>query len=754
MFIYNSSEKKLSNYVSDPELIGSISSNLINCIYRDNCGNIWIGTQTGISKLNYIQQHVSSYLYKKDNNHFLSSADVRSITVDSLNEIWVGTINGGLNLIHKNGEIEKFYFNPHNKKYTNNSINTIYPSSNGNLLLGTKKGLITFNTKSKKFDESFSKGLNENIFKFNIDIWGIFEENDSLLWLGAKKIGLIKLNKITQKYILQKDLINSLNTNSNFDVWTFHKAKNNLLYIGTSEGLKILHLNQNKVELLPVRLDSITNINVFSIFENNDKHLWLATSDNGLYDYNPQDGITRHFSTANGLSTNMICSVVPGENNDLWLSSVAGIMVLNPVSGKVVKSFDITDGLPENRFNFKSNFKTKKGKIYFGGLSGLFSFSPSELYAPQNNSSVIITSFKTNYEEKISQIKNDTFFSLPYHENNFSFDFAYLDFSNPAKNQFSYKLVGFKDKWENIGTRHSASFTNIDPGTYTLLIRASNRDTFWSPHILKINITISTPYWKTWWFYILVWSFSSVFIFYMLYLIFKRRDAKRKLAKSELSALRAQLNPHFIFNCMTSLQHFILSNENDLALPYLNKFGRLMRMILENSEKESISIEQEVEFINLYTFMESSRLDNKVDIQIIIDENVPSKSTMIPPMLLQPIIENAFVHGLLGKKEGGKLIISFTKDDGTIVCSIKDNGIGRAMAKINKDKRVHKDKSFGLNITKERLNLIGLSYAKHIGLKLIDLKNEFDIATGTEVIVTIPIFENKTNLNDQSTNSR
>jgi two-component system, LytTR family, sensor kinase len=225
-----------------------------------------------------------------------------------------------------------------------------------------------------------------------------------------------------------------------------------------------------------------------------------------------------------------------------------------------------------------------------------------------------------------------------------------------------------------------------------------------------------------------------------LYLFFKRNLEKRKRVQSELAALRNQLNPHFVFNSLTSLQHFIIENQRSLAIDYLTKFAVLMRMILENSKQETISIEEEKKFLELYLYMEASRFEYKFGIKINVDPALNEREVNIPPMLLQPVVENAIKHGLVAKKNDGKIEVSFLKrNNKSILCVVEDNGVGRKRAMESKAKSniVHQSRS--TEIINEKLQLIGTGRKNKNKLNYIDLYDVSGNAIGTRAELEIPI---------------
>ena len=221
----------------------------------------------------------------------------------------------------------------------------------------------------------------------------------------------------------------------------------------------------------------------------------------------------------------------------------------------------------------------------------------------------------------------------------------------------------------------------------------------------------------------------------------KQRESEfeRKLSDAALHSLRSQMNPHFIFNCLNSIKLYAVENNQDAATGYLGKFSRLMRLVLENSKSDRISLQQEIETLQLYMEMEAMRFKEKLHYDINIADNVDTDYIEIPPMLIQPYIENAVWHGLMPKEDGGTIAVSFNCNDNNLKITVTDNGVGRAKSAELKSKSATAHKSFGMSITHERIELINQMYKTNISVTVNDLYNEQGMAQGTEVIIDIPI---------------
>lgn len=257
-----------------------------------------------------------------------------------------------------------------------------------------------------------------------------------------------------------------------------------------------------------------------------------------------------------------------------------------------------------------------------------------------------------------------------------------------------------------------------------------------------------TPFWKKWWFYGVLFLFTIVLSTWVInkknmHFHASRNEKNRiqqQFAALEQQALQAQMNPHFIFNCLNSIQQYILTNDKEKANLYLTGFASLVRQTLENSEKRTITLMEEINYLNKYLQMEEMRFAHNFSYEIIIDKAINTNSTEIPALLLQPYIENCMRHGIRYKEKGtGKVNISFSILDNSLYCSIKDNGVGRKKADEFKSKQHIEHLSRGMKVTEKRIELLNKINKSCITTEIIDLKNGNDHAIGTEVIIKIPL---------------
>ncbi len=331
-----------------------------------------------------------------------------------------------------------------------------------------------------------------------------------------------------------------------------------------------------------------------------------------------------------------------------------------------------------------------------------------------------------------------------------------LSFLSPERNTYACMLSGVDKGWQQLGSENSITYANLSPGNYTFKIKNANLDGVWGKE-RHLNIRIIPAFWQTIWFKVLIIFLIAVF-FYWLYrtrlkqinlknqlqkehleALQKETEFKRKVSEIEMTALRSQMNPHFIFNCLNSIKLYTVQNDSVAASEYLTKFSRLIRLVLENSRKEKVDLQSELESLRLYIEMEAMRFKEKL--QYTITENIDTSYMEIPPLLIQPYVENAIWHGLMHREKGGNIDIVVAGGDTADLLKIviTDNGVGRAKAAELKSKSAVIRKSFGMKVTSERIALINQLFNTNTTVVITDLYQENGEAGGTQVILQIPV---------------
>lgn len=454
------------------------------------------------------------------------------------------------------------------------------------------------------------------------------------------------------------------------------------------------------------------------------------------------------FTSHDGLPNNITYLAIEDLKGDLWITSNWGLTRFSPQQEQFT-NYEVTDGLQSNEFNFNAGMRAANGELFFGGMNGFNSFFPEEISVNTSPPVIQITKFKLFNTLQNRKLRDGDTLALKFDDNVFSFEFAALDFNNPSKIKYRYMLEGYDNGWiERDAGQRFAEYAKVSPGNYVFKVTASNSDGYWNEKGLGLMVIIRPPWYGTWLF-----RFSMAFlVIFLIYLVvFLRMKAirrkheadlkfvalERQLFELEQKALQLQMNPHFLFNSLNSIQSFIVNNDMSNAIYYLSKFSQLMRRTLANSRESYVPLRDELQAIELYVEMEKLRFSGKFDFQLEVDPEIDESFIEIPPMIIQPYVENAILHGLMHKTEKGNLKIGLSLQDENIIVLIEDDGVGRERAaEIRRESGIER-KSRGMLITGERLDILNQYTKDTYTVRVIDLTNEAGQAAGTRVIITI-----------------
>ncbi|MFL5764620.1 MAG: two-component regulator propeller domain-containing protein [Bacteroidia bacterium] len=703
------------------------NSNLVSCFYEDFEHNLWIGTYAGLFK--YRGNPFITYgIHDGLTNNF-----IYGIHRDAKGNLWVGS-QGGLYRYDQN---DGFIHYDRSNGLDASSVNMIYEYSPGILWLGTESGLRIWdgNRFSKKNDTS-------SVWHDAINV--IYKDSKNNLWFGSNsKVFRFDGTKFTC-YPL-KGLIEK------FDVWTFAEDKKGNLWIGSYLGGLIRYDGTTFTECSKER--GLKNDSYLASLVDKQGSLYLGTLD-GLWIIDPLDPEKKpvKFGQKDGMSSDLVYSLTFGKSqNEIWVGTNQGLnrIDFDEYRNKGVKDivqFGKNDGFSGVECNGNGTFIDNDGSIWFGTVYGLIKYDPKE-YIPNNfESKISITQFRLFYKDTV--LTNNV--HLDYDDNNITFSYSGICLTNPSKVKYSHILDEFEKNWSPPTKDRFATYSNLPPGKYTFRVKSSNNEGIWNKKPAEFTFTIERPFWKTWFFMI---SSSTLILLALIFSIRIRirriklkekakTELNKKIANIESQALRAQMNPHFIFNTLSSIQHYISNSDTDAALKYLSKFAKLMRRIMDNSKQPVIAVSEEINALELYLELEVMRFDKKFIYTISVDPAIDQTYDRIPSMLIQPYVENAIIHGLLPKGGNGKISITLQKQGDTILCTVEDNGIGRGRSIEFKKNRVQQHKSMGMSITKERLDILNSSLNSNIYAEIIDLFEDGK-ASGTKVRLIIPLDTNE-----------
>jgi ligand-binding sensor domain-containing protein len=698
------------------------NSNLISCFFQDYERNLWIGTYAGLFK--YRGNPFVNYGIHDG----LTSNFIFGVYRDSKGNLWVGSQGGGLYLHDENG-FTQFSESEGLKSKTVNSILEYEP---GKLWLATGKGLVFFDgrTFSQKKDTT-------DIFENSLNIF--YQDSKGNLWIGGSNKVYKYDGKNFSSYAL-KTIYDPA------EVWAIAEDHEGTIWVGTYLG-GLLQMRGNTFVECSKEM-GLSNDSYIASLVDKEGNLYFGTLD-GVWMFNPSKPSQKpvNFNRLDGMSSDLVYSLTFGKTEDeIWAGTNQGLNHIDLATFKATGKKNIIPFGKQEGFSGvecnSGNFVEPDGSIWFGTVNGLVKYDPNEYIENTSESRISISGFRLFYTDTL--LRQNV--HLRYSDNNITFIYSGICLTNPSKVVYSHILDGFEKEWSPPSKERLATYSNLPPGRYTFKVISSNNEGVWNSVPATFSFTVERPFWKTWWFLIgsaVVLLCALVFsIRFRIHQIKSREKQKtelnKKIAHIESQALRAQMNPHFIFNTLSSIQHYISNNDTDAALKYLSKFAKLMRKIMDNSKQPLISVAEEINALELYLELEVMRFDKKFEYQIEVDNSIDQNYDRIPSMLIQPYVENAIIHGLLPKLNAGKISIKMHRQDETILCTIEDNGIGRERSKEFKKHRIQQHKSMGMSITQERLAILNSSLNSKLNAEIVDLY-EGGQPAGTKVILHIPL---------------
>jgi hypothetical protein len=590
--------------------------------------------------------------------------------------------------------------------------------------------------------------------------------NDSTFWISTVVGGgLIKINQRKEKvktiellaqypyYVSQfgNQFISGNNSNPSKKELAIN-LKGNPFYIPLAENLNFSKTNVLKLqdgsivftrqfEVIRFNKKKIINRifvekNIEEVYQDKEGKIWLALNNGGAICYT--DGNFNNNSSVRYLGNKTVISIIEDSKGKmLFGTSGNGVYLLQKTVVIQYNSPKIFSTTNKKREEIKS-VSTISTTPVIDENSKIINTVTSR------NDTIPPVVFVNNI--KINGIDTTTlnYYKLLYNENNIELNISGV-LSDKSGLQYKYILEGKENNW-NYTTNTSMYYTALSPGVYTFKVFAMSDNGIWSTIPAVITFIISPPLYKTFWFVFAIVLLFLAFLLSIIFIINRKKqlretlleEEKRKVLISELHALRSQMNPHFIFNTLSSIQSFITKNSSKDAVYYLSKFSKLMRGTLENTQNQKIAIKDEIETLELYMELEKLRLDNKFSYYINIDEEIDVQFEQIPPMLIQPYVENAIWHGISHKVGSGLIKVTFMlMNENLLKCEIEDDGIGRKKSmEINKEQK--KNTSLGMSITKERLEIINSLKDSKLSINIIDLEVN-NKATGTKIELFIPL---------------
>jgi len=493
-------------------------------------------------------------------------------------------------------------------------------------------------------------------------------------------------------------------------------------------------------------------------------NLWIGTEGKGVSIASASEAIISflNITTETGLTSDNTYLIEFDQLGHAWIGSEQGVdkvQMGESFNVSEIKHFGKDEGFKGVETNRNASSVDRKGNLWFGTVNGLMRYNPKNSTINTIAPDLSLTSVTLFYEDLVKtefghlitdwyQL-NDTLI-FRYDQNHVSFNFKGINQKNPERINYQFKLDGFDHQWSPISDKSDATYANLPPGSYTFKVIAGNEDDVWTTSPVTFSFSITPPFWQTLWFLLSTIGLGILLLFLIVGLRTRaiKRHVKqeneklafeRSLLELEQKALRLQMNPHFIFNSLNSVQALILRNDQKSARYYLSKFSKLMRQTLEYSRNQFITIQDEINALKNYLDLENFGRETPFSYDIVIQEGLDPDNVLIPPMLLQPFAENAIIHGLKGLDRPGEIKVEFVCENDVLTCTLEDNGIGRKKAKENKSQEDQKHKSAALEVTQERLSILNENEIEK-GFEMIDLGSN-GVDTGTKIILRMKLNE-------------
>jgi ligand-binding sensor domain-containing protein len=763
----------------------SLTDNRVRAIFEDSRGLFWIGTAgDGLHIMDRATGTFKRCLYEPAHPNKLSRPAIRRmlpfddhitrIIEDIKGRIWIISFQNGVNVYNPNTRDASHYGAGKNGLATD-ALWTAYRTRDGVLWMATygTGGQTGMLYKVNPYRSTFSRrraldsaknlwigrgiifqGFGQHKQAFLTDtttiqgrtrIWHIEKDiSTGKLWLSTYR-GLIRFDPVTRVFTAYRHQPKNKNSPISDSIYTSYQDKAGRLWLGSSgSGLDMMNTQTGNVthfQRKPLDKTSISDNHVQAITADGHGNIWVST----LHGLNRLDERKKTFRRY--LPSSHISFVEEDDRGNIWAATYDGLYKFDRDNDHF-SMLSAGPAMAESRA--LRTLKERKKNPWIGTVNMMnntgayFGVKPTH---DSPRSALYITGFSlgnrrvTPGHSKVlpEPLLVTQTISLSYAENTFSFGFEDIDYvDEPEENHLYYKLENYDGRWRSADETNEAYYFNVQPGNYVFKVKLVNDSGLESEKV--ITVIISPPWYGTWW----AKAIGVLVAAGIVIRVFRGRVKKihhdafvqNQLKELEMKALRAQMNPHFIYNALNSIQALVANDKKTEGIRYIGSFSRLLRGVLDNSEKNIISLDKELETVDLYIHLESLRLDMRLGYEKIIAEDIVAEFEKIPPLILQPFVENALWHGL-GRKEGEKTIkitISITND--WLNCEIADNGIGRQKAEELKNNSVAIRQSKGIDITRRRL--IDFNDDDSVPpIEFFDLTDDTHKPSGTRVVLHI-----------------
>jgi ligand-binding sensor domain-containing protein len=743
LVLKNLQNNEVKAYVSDELNTSSLNAFTIFHIAKDRQNRLWLSTDNGISIVdpNYQNfENIPVYQQAKLSNPKLLGIPNNMLETDDRFYITCYYAKG-IYVLDKNWKLRSHIpqVPANSKSFLSKSISSIYQDSEKNFWFSTDSGLVKqTGNRFKVFLPPLDLSIKENLF-----VSKLYKRKDGKFWIRARQNGLFIFDPKTEKFVRQY-----LPDGKTIDgsVFSCLIDKQGDFWAGATKGISLYNPIKDAFEKIEIkdRDGKLTEVTwVTDITQDSDQTIW-AVSEIGLLKINKRTKTGLLIDHKMGLPENNLKRAMVDTLGNLWLPSQQGIVKYD--RKKTFTYFNFNNGLP---FQYEGHgfFEPDRAGNYLLSYSGYVTrFNP--YYVKSNTAIPKVIFMDISADGKDIQIEtkdNQKVITLKAGTKIVNIHFAITSYTATQENKFFYKLGNDAD-WQQVKNGDIA-LGSMPHGEYVLYVKGCNNDEIYSAEE-KLTIIVLPFWYEKSWFVIL-----CIGLLVLLVVILLRRRItfiqdqflfKQRLSQSELKAIRSQMNPHFIFNVLNSIESYIMDNDKNAASRLIQKFASLSRLVLENSSRSLVTAEKEWKALILYTELEADRYSNSFTYNFKVDERINLKECMIPPMLIQPLIENAILHGLIvGQNSEAHLEVQMKLHDGKICITVEDNGVGvNSKAKLTIKSSI-KETSIGLSSIKERIEMLNIQDKQQ--------NASFNIAAGangkgTVATICLPVISSNANV--------
>ncbi len=737
---------------ADPE---SISSDQITCIYKDRSNVFWVGTDFGgLNKLILDSDKFERHHSRPASLGAVKNDNVRALLVSDVNDLWIGTSDGLHRFNEGTGDYTPYYLDVSDSlSLSNNSIRALLQDGDGNIWAGTESGLNRYNPMSDNFKRYFFSPRITG--EEPVDMaWSICEDHAGILWIGSFGGGLIRLDPLSDEFTIYLNDRNDQRSIQDNSIWSIVEDQKHNLWIATDfSGLSRLNAERTAFESFKYKTDqkgSLLGTKVLSIFQDVKLNIWIGTT-GGFYHFDPISESFARYSEENGLSSSTVQGIVQDKNENLWLTTNKGVSKFN-ISEKSFKTFSVEDGLQGNEFHVNSTAVGPGGHIYLGGVNGYNKFHPDSIEDSQYSPNILLTDFQifnasvpvgAHLNDRVilgQSLANTKHIDLTFKENVFSFSFAALDYLSPEKISYAYMMEGFESDWNYVGDRRFATYTNLDPGEYSFKVKATNSDGIWGDQPLELSLTITPPYWQTWWFksglsLLILGLLASLYLYRVRLLHIRTRLLQGEVQKqtavlqgvnNELESangmkeLLLDIITHDLKNpigVIDSMSDYMLSeNPDDEGLGLIRSSSQNLLVVMENATTLArVSMGEKIAMneINLYPLIKNMLNGFKPLLgasEMLLENNIPINCIVTANPIIEEVFKN-FISNAIKYASGGKrLTIDQIEEEDRLIVRVRDFGV--TIPKEQRDRVFQR--SVQLAKGKKRGRGLGLAIVKRI----------------------------------------